>query len=83
MWQHHLNARQTQWSFSLSAQRNADFILLILPLTIHHKFHPHPEGCVEVTLPLPGRHNIANALAASAPLSAERRLKIFALAYRH
>ncbi|MGA0506716.1 Mur ligase family protein, partial [Escherichia coli] len=25
-----------------------------------------PEGCVDVTLPLPGRHNIANALAASA-----------------
>ena len=25
-----------------------------------------PEGCVAITLPLPGRHNIANALAASA-----------------
>lgn len=68
MWQHHLNARQTQWSFSLSAQRNADFYptdIAVKQFITNFTLHT-PEGCVEVTLPLPGRHNIANALAASA-----------------
>ncbi|MBG3080349.1 UDP-N-acetylmuramoyl-tripeptide--D-alanyl-D-alanine ligase [Proteus mirabilis] len=68
LWKRHFNARQTQWSFSLSAQSNADFYptdIAVKQFTTNFTLHT-PEGCVEVTLPLPGRHNIANALAASA-----------------
>lgn len=68
LWKHHLNARQTQWSFSLSAQGKADFYpsdITVKQFTTNFTLHT-PEGCVDVTLPLPGRHNIANALAASA-----------------
>ncbi|MEQ4923379.1 UDP-N-acetylmuramoyl-tripeptide--D-alanyl-D-alanine ligase [Proteus hauseri] len=68
LWQHHLNERQTQWTFSLSSQGKADFYptdIVVNQLTTDFTLHT-PEGCVEITLPLPGRHNIANALAASA-----------------
>lgn len=68
LWQHHLNERQTQWSFSLSSQGKADFYptdIIVNQLTTDFILHT-PEGSVDITLPLPGRHNIANALAASA-----------------
>lgn len=68
LWQHHLNERQTQWTFSLSSQGKADFYptdIVVNQLTTDFTLHT-PEGCVEITLPLPGCHNIANALAASA-----------------
>lgn len=67
-WKQHLTERQTQWGFSLSEQDNADFYptnIVVNQLTTDFTLHT-PEGAVEVTLPLPGRHNIANALAASA-----------------
>ena len=67
-WQHHLTPRQTQWSFSLADKEKADFYptdIVVNQLTTDFLLHT-PEGSVAVTLPLPGRHNIANALAASA-----------------
>ncbi|HGN2972285.1 TPA: UDP-N-acetylmuramoyl-tripeptide--D-alanyl-D-alanine ligase [Proteus mirabilis] len=68
LWQQHFNSRQTQWSFSLSADTQGDFYptdIVVNQLTTDFTLHT-PEGCVAITLPLPGRHNIANALAASA-----------------
>lgn len=68
LWQYHLNPRQTQWAFSLSSPSKADFYptdIVVNQLTTDFTLHS-PEGSVAITLPLPGRHNIANALAASA-----------------
>ncbi|QCJ69477.1 UDP-N-acetylmuramoyl-tripeptide--D-alanyl-D-alanine ligase [Providencia heimbachae] len=60
--------RQTVWYYSLTAQAKADFYpsnIQIKQLTTDFTLHT-PVGQVEITLPLPGEHNIANVLAASA-----------------
>ncbi|MEQ5112393.1 UDP-N-acetylmuramoyl-tripeptide--D-alanyl-D-alanine ligase [Providencia vermicola] len=60
--------RQTVWYYSLTQQPKADFYptdIQIKQLTTDFVLHT-PVGCVDITLPLPGVHNIANVLAASA-----------------
>lgn len=60
--------RQTVWYYSLTQQSKADFYptdIQIKQLTTDFVLHT-PVGCVDITLPLPGVHNIANVLAASA-----------------
>ncbi|MCT2387803.1 UDP-N-acetylmuramoyl-tripeptide--D-alanyl-D-alanine ligase [Erwinia pyrifoliae] len=79
-WQQALHGK-TVWRFS-PGQADSDFYasdVIISAQGTHFTLHS-PQGDVDVTLPLPGRHNIANALAASAlalsvgaPLSAVRR----------
>ncbi|MBD2797583.1 UDP-N-acetylmuramoyl-tripeptide--D-alanyl-D-alanine ligase [Xenorhabdus sp. 18] len=67
-WQHSMSDQQTVWRFSASSTAGADFYatdILEQPLATHFCLHS-PIGRVELTLPLPGKHNIANALAASA-----------------
>ncbi|CAM3751021.1 UDP-N-acetylmuramoyl-tripeptide--D-alanyl-D-alanine ligase [Xenorhabdus thuongxuanensis] len=67
-WQHSISAQQTVWRFSASSTTEADFYptdILEQPLATHFCLHS-PIGSVELTLPLPGKHNVANALAASA-----------------
>ncbi|MDV5228018.1 UDP-N-acetylmuramoyl-tripeptide--D-alanyl-D-alanine ligase [Providencia rettgeri] len=60
--------RQTVWYYSLTAQEKADFYpsdIEIKQLTTNFMLHT-PVGQVAISLPLPGMHNIANVLAASA-----------------
>lgn len=60
--------RQTVWTYSLTAQANADFYpsnIQIKQLTTNFILHT-PVGKVAIALPLPGVHNIANVLASSA-----------------
>ena len=60
--------RQTVWYYSLTQQPKADFYptdIQINQLTTDFVLHT-PVGHVDITLPLPGVHNIANVLAASA-----------------
>ncbi|EHZ6870667.1 MULTISPECIES: UDP-N-acetylmuramoyl-tripeptide--D-alanyl-D-alanine ligase [Providencia] len=60
--------RQTVWYYSLTSQAKADFYpsdIQVKQLTTDFVLHT-PVGSVDITLPLPGRHNIANVLAASA-----------------
>ncbi|MEQ4674246.1 UDP-N-acetylmuramoyl-tripeptide--D-alanyl-D-alanine ligase [Providencia vermicola] len=60
--------RQTVWYYSLTQQPKADFYptdIRINQLTTDFVLHT-PIGAVDITLPLPGVHNIANVLAASA-----------------
>ncbi|MGG4663825.1 UDP-N-acetylmuramoyl-tripeptide--D-alanyl-D-alanine ligase [Providencia vermicola] len=60
--------RQTVWYYSLTQQPKADFYpadIRINQLTTDFMLHT-PVGAVDITLPLPGVHNIANVLAASA-----------------
>ncbi|OBU05112.1 UDP-N-acetylmuramoyl-tripeptide--D-alanyl-D-alanine ligase [Morganella psychrotolerans] len=67
-WQSHLTSRQTRWCFSVDPHPQADFYateVVINPLTTDFTLHT-PAGSTAVTLALPGRHNIANALAAAA-----------------
>ncbi|PHM25982.1 UDP-N-acetylmuramoyl-tripeptide--D-alanyl-D-alanine ligase [Xenorhabdus ehlersii] len=67
-WQHSISDQQTVWRFSASSATGADFYptdILEQPLATHFCLHS-PIGNVELTLPLPGKHNVANALAASA-----------------
>ncbi|MDC9597737.1 UDP-N-acetylmuramoyl-tripeptide--D-alanyl-D-alanine ligase [Xenorhabdus anantnagensis] len=67
-WQHSISDQQTVWRFSVSSTAGSDFYatnILEQPLATHFCLHS-PVGSVELTLPLPGKHNIANALAASA-----------------
>lgn len=65
-WQTIIGARQT-WRFSPNAA-GCDFSASHIHVTSHGTdFTLHtPHGDVDVVLPLPGRHNIANALAAAA-----------------
>lgn len=79
-WQQALHAK-TVWRFS-PEQADSDFYAANVTISAqgtHFTLHS-PLGDVDVILPLPGRHNIANALAASAlalsvgaPLSAVRQ----------
>ncbi|CDG20331.1 UDP-N-acetylmuramoyl-tripeptide--D-alanyl-D-alanine ligase [Xenorhabdus poinarii G6] len=67
-WQHSISDQQTVWRFSASSAAGADFYATAIveqPLATHFCLHS-PIGNVALTLPLPGKHNIANALAASA-----------------
>lgn len=60
--------RQTVWRYSLTQQEHADFYpsnIQVKQLTTDFTLHT-PVGQVDITLPLPGMHNIANVLAASA-----------------
>nr|WP_318382980.1 UDP-N-acetylmuramoyl-tripeptide--D-alanyl-D-alanine ligase [uncultured Enterobacter sp.] len=65
-WQSTIGERKT-WRFSPNAA-NSDFTATNLHVTTHGTEFTlqTPTGNVEVLLPLPGRHNIANALAATA-----------------
>ena len=66
-WQRHL-ANKIVWRFSPEAAADVDFYatdVKLSPLKTEFTLHT-PQGNVGVLLPLPGRHNIANALAASA-----------------
>ncbi|GBU11863.1 UDP-N-acetylmuramoyl-tripeptide:D-alanyl-D-alanine ligase [Enterobacterales bacterium] len=66
-WQRHLN-NKTVWRFSPDAAADVDFYatdVKLSPLKTEFTLHT-PQGMVAVLLPLPGRHNIANALAAAA-----------------
>ncbi|KQN58103.1 UDP-N-acetylmuramoyl-tripeptide--D-alanyl-D-alanine ligase [Erwinia sp. Leaf53] len=66
-WQAGLQGK-TVWRFSPDAQVDSDFYaseVRFSPRGTHFTLHS-PQGEVAITLPLPGRHNIANALAATA-----------------
>ncbi|MCS3607973.1 UDP-N-acetylmuramoyl-tripeptide--D-alanyl-D-alanine ligase [Erwinia rhapontici] len=80
-WQQALHAK-TVWRFSPEQQADSDFYATDVTFSTQGtQFTLHtPKGDVAVMLPLPGRHNIANALAASAlalsvgaPLSAVKQ----------
>ncbi|PHM46435.1 UDP-N-acetylmuramoyl-tripeptide--D-alanyl-D-alanine ligase [Xenorhabdus mauleonii] len=67
-WQNNIHNQQTVWRFSISPADGADFYATHIaeqPLATHFCLHT-PIGEIELTLPLPGKHNIGNALAASA-----------------
>lgn len=79
-WQTNLHGKRV-WRFSPQAA-DSDFIARDIRLGVDgtHFILQTPRGDIDVTLPLPGRHNIANALAAAAlalsvdaPLSAIQR----------
>lgn len=66
-WQQALHGK-TVWRFSPEQQTDSDFYATGVTFSTqgtHFTLHT-PLGDVAVILPLPGRHNIANALAASA-----------------
>lgn len=66
-WQRHLT-NKTVWRFSPEAAADVDFYatdVKLSPLKTEFTLHT-PQGTVAVLLPLPGRHNIANALAGAA-----------------
>lgn len=66
-WQVALQGK-TVWRFSPEPQADSDFYATDVAFTTqgtHFTLHS-PAGSAAVMLPLPGRHNIANALAASA-----------------
>ena len=64
-WQSVIGARKV-WRFSPNAA-NSDFTATQIHITSHGTEFTlqTPQGGVDVLLPLPGRHNIANALAAA------------------
>ncbi|MCU5772679.1 UDP-N-acetylmuramoyl-tripeptide--D-alanyl-D-alanine ligase [Erwiniaceae bacterium BAC15a-03b] len=66
-WQHHLH-NKTVWRFAPDQQPDSDFWASEIRFaTQGTEFTLNtPAGAVAITLPLPGRHNIANALAAAA-----------------
>lgn len=66
-WQRHLN-NKTVWRFSPDAADGVDFYatdIHLSPLNTVFTLHS-PQGSMDISLPLPGRHNIANALASAA-----------------
>lgn len=65
-WQNIIGNRKV-WRFSPNAS-NSDFTATNIHVTSHGTEFTlqTPTGGIDVTLPLPGRHNIANALAATA-----------------
>ncbi|MFS2223003.1 UDP-N-acetylmuramoyl-tripeptide--D-alanyl-D-alanine ligase [Pantoea sp. B65] len=66
-WQNHLQ-HKTVWRFSPEPQPDSDFWASDIRFATQGTCFTlnTPAGAVDVTLPLPGRHNIANALAAAA-----------------
>ncbi|MFS1563118.1 MAG: UDP-N-acetylmuramoyl-tripeptide--D-alanyl-D-alanine ligase [Candidatus Arsenophonus phytopathogenicus] len=67
-WQSYFKQQQTIWRFSIEKQQQADFYAEnITTKSIGSEFELHtPIGIVSILLPLAGKHNVANALAASA-----------------
>jgi UDP-N-acetylmuramoyl-tripeptide--D-alanyl-D-alanine ligase len=66
-WQQKLNGK-TVWRFSPVQGAETDFSasdIRLSPLNTAFTLHS-PQGRIDVSLPVPGRHNIANALAAAA-----------------
>ncbi|RJT44775.1 UDP-N-acetylmuramoyl-tripeptide--D-alanyl-D-alanine ligase [Rahnella woolbedingensis] len=66
-WQHKLSGKRV-WRFSPAFGEGIDFSatdVKISPLNTAFTLHS-PLGSIDVSLPVPGRHNIANALAAAA-----------------
>ncbi|NJD85530.1 UDP-N-acetylmuramoyl-tripeptide--D-alanyl-D-alanine ligase [Candidatus Erwinia dacicola] len=66
-WQQTLHGK-TVWRFSPEQQADCDFSaskVMFSAKSTHFTLHS-PQGDIAITLPLPGRHNIANALAATA-----------------
>lgn len=66
-WQETLHNKRV-WRFGLQAAEDIDFYaadVQITPQATHFTLYS-PFGTVAIELPLPGRHNIANALAAAA-----------------
>ena len=66
-WQQALHGK-TVWRFSPQQQADSDFYATEVTFSAqgtHFQLHS-PQGETAITLPLPGRHNIANALAAAA-----------------
>ncbi|MBV6819132.1 UDP-N-acetylmuramoyl-tripeptide--D-alanyl-D-alanine ligase [Rahnella sp. PD12R] len=66
-WQHKLTGK-TVWQFSSAQNEGIDFNatdVRLSPLNTAFTLHS-PKGSIDVSLPVPGRHNIANALAAAA-----------------
>lgn len=66
-WQHKLTGK-TVWRFSPVQGAETDFSasdIRLSPLNTAFTLHS-PQGRIDVSLPVPGRHNIANALAAAA-----------------
>jgi len=66
-WQHKLTGK-TVWQFSSAKTEGIDFNatdVRLSPLNTAFTLHS-PKGSIDVSLPVPGRHNIANALAAAA-----------------
>ncbi|PVZ88878.1 UDP-N-acetylmuramoyl-tripeptide--D-alanyl-D-alanine ligase [Serratia sp. S1B] len=66
-WQHQLHG-QTVWRFSPQAAELVDFFASDIQVKggMTHFTLQSPFGNTAITLPLPGRHNVANALAAAA-----------------
>lgn len=66
-WQHSLHSK-TVWRFSSAPQADSDFSATDVKVTSSgtHFVMITPAGSIAIQLPLPGRHNIANALAAAA-----------------
>ncbi|WMY94830.1 MAG: UDP-N-acetylmuramoyl-tripeptide--D-alanyl-D-alanine ligase [Arsenophonus sp.] len=67
-WQYCFNKQQTVWFFSITKKKEANFYAENISISsIHTKFELHTlKGFILINLPLPGKHNISNALAASA-----------------
>ena len=66
-WQTQLHGK-TVWRFAPNAQADSDFWASDVQVRAdgtHFVMHT-PRGNIAITLPLPGKHNIANALAAAA-----------------
>ncbi len=66
-WQQTLHGKKV-WRFSSQPQAESDFCATDIRITSKgtHFAMTTPAGTVAIQLPLPGRHNIANALAAAA-----------------
>lgn len=85
-WQSYFKQQQTIWRFSLTKQQQADFYAEnITTKSTGSEFELHtPTGVISIFLPLPGTHNIANALAASAlAMSVGATLKQVSLGLAH
>ncbi|WWO97717.1 MAG: UDP-N-acetylmuramoyl-tripeptide--D-alanyl-D-alanine ligase [Candidatus Dasytiphilus stammeri] len=68
----HLLGNQLVWRFSITPQPESNFFAtnIIINVTSTQFTLNTPKGCIEVYLPLLGKHNIANALAAASLASA-------------
>ncbi|MDR5615676.1 UDP-N-acetylmuramoyl-tripeptide--D-alanyl-D-alanine ligase [Arsenophonus sp.] len=67
-WQYYCTQQQTVWRFSVIKQQQADFYaenISIKPFGVGFKAYT-PTGITKILLPLHGKHNVANALAAIA-----------------